>query len=201
MMNGLDEILAPDDFLERLGLADRSSALARDDRDWLFLLVIEFARARGEVSKVAGPPPPGSFASRIPTTSWHVRLGAPSKQELDTFVKLAGLIAFSSGVDLQALSAAALISLHERVAQTSTEHGERSVVDVILETGSATAADVVAALGAGPCLHKGAGCRFETAGTCRLSVVEAGQIAEALATRQILRRRNGYEPFEYAVAM
>jgi hypothetical protein len=56
---------------------------------------------------------------RVGRTAHHVRLSAPSRQELETFLKLAGLLMLGTG-EAVSLTAAAVAALRDRLARTET---------------------------------------------------------------------------------
>lgn len=195
-----EAVLSPDDFLQRLDLHEVDVLIDRADAHRLFEAAVELLSARGEAWPANDPEPEDFLAARVPGTSWHVRLGGPSKDELDTFNKLVAIIGFSTGGDLRAMSTAALVSVYERVKRTHVEHGERSIVDAVA-AGMATATEVTVWLTSRPCRHAGMGCAFEASSACTIATAQAQQIAETLALAGILRQRNAYEPFEYAIAI
>lgn len=196
-------IITPHDFLEHLGVSRAVAAsVDREAREHLFELAVAYAKDHGEAAPAPEPPPsPHGLEMRVPRTAWHVRLGAPTKEELSTFVQLAAVALIGFDGDPTALSAAAVTALRARVAKSRTQYGERSIVDAVVGEGSPTVDDIVAALSGKPCRHPHAGCRFLDGGHCTLARPEARQIAEALVQRGVLRHRNAYDPYEYGLAL
>lgn len=199
-MEALDAVITPHDFLERLAIPGVDlRSLDHRQLAALYSLLIDFAEANGSARLMPEPPPPlGALEMRVSRTAFHVRLDAPSRQELETFLALAGVLMLGTGKPLT-LTAAAAAALRDRIAKTQVKYGESSLVDVVLEMGSSTVDQIVTALNSHPCRHPGAGCRFEREGACGLKLEEARDIAESLTERKVLRHLNAYEPQEYGV--
>ena len=132
----------------------------------------------------------GGFDMRIGRGAVHVRLGAVTKDELRSFVLLGALV-FGGGVDVKALSGAALLALHERIRLLKTETGERSIADAVALLRQAAARAITEHLRSHPCRHPAEGCRFEQTGTCPHRR-GAGRCSRAVARgpgRALARRR------------
>lgn len=200
MTRTVDTVITPETYLDALGLDVPTGTLVEPHhRAALYELVVEFLDDHGGVSHVDAQKGVG-LEMRVPGSAVHVRVGLPTVDELKVFAMLAAVI-LGADVDPQALTAAGLVSLRQRLAKTDARFGERSVVDAVLELKRATAADITLALYGKPCRHPAAKCRYLRGDTCGIGLQAAEALAEDLSARQILRRLTAASPAEYRVAL
>ena len=140
----------------------------------------------------------GGFDMRIGRGAVHVRLGAVTKDELRSFVLLGALV-FGGGVDVKALSGAALLALHERIRLLKTETGERSIADAVALLRQAAARAITEHLRSHPCRHP---LRLPVRADGYLPHRRgAGWCSRAVARGPgVLRQATPYEPVEFDLA-
>lgn len=195
----IDTIITAETYLKALGLERPPGTLTDPEhRAALYGLVIEFLADRDCAEPASGPTDASGLDMRLMGTAVHVRLGAPTAEELRVFVALAALV-LGAVLDPAAISAASVVSLKQRIGKTDARFGERSVVDAVLELGRATAADVVLRLYGKPCRHPSADCRYMRDGVCGLDRKSAEALVEGLVTRRILRQLTPAPPIEYRI--
>jgi hypothetical protein len=201
MSKTVETVITPETYLDALGIDIPAGTLTDPDhRAVLYGLVVEFLGGAGAAEPTSGEPLGGGLEMRLMRTAVHVKLGMPTLDELKVFVMVAA-VAVGAAPDPEALTAAAVFALRQRIAKTDARFGERSVVDAVLERKRATAADVVLSLHGKPCRHPAAGCRYLDDGLCGLILEPAERVVEELTERQILKRLTAAPPPEYRIAI
>lgn len=186
-------------FLAPLGLPELNGGSSERRRE-LFIAIVEFLATRDLLDERATPADrtPDELHLRVPGTPVHVRLGAIGEPELREIVALVGGLGLIDDPKTT-ITLTGLLALSRLVQKLRTEYGERSIVEAIKDAQPRTAAAITGILHGAPCRHPSAGCRFAVDRTCGIELDTAAATLENLVERNVLRRLNAAEPYEYAV--
>lgn len=166
-------------------------------RDFLIDVGHEF----GDVSheQVWPPAPSDSLNLAVIRNRWHIRLGSPTRAEVEEVLALAAIIYGGTG-DWKKASSAGLKALLSRWSKLRAELGESSVVEAVALMRSGTSASVAGLLASRSCPRSAAGCRYlGPQATCSIDEADAAQILENLVKREILRSQQGVGGPEYSM--
>lgn len=173
-------------------------------RERLFEIVAEYIENEALPLAVTQEPREQSgLPARIAGTSFHLRLSMPTAEELkEVTIAAAGLIAATGQADLKAITAAAVMSLRNRLSRARVDYGERSVVDVLMEArASLTADEVLIRLFGQSCRYPRSSCRHQSAARdCTLNSQGLAAVLASLEGRGVLVAEQAVAPTEYRVA-
>lgn len=207
-MTAEEVVITRDTFAPALGLTDVVDRLRnRDEVNHLFQLILEFLSNEGAITELDQPVRLGD--AELPLLlgrTFHVRLGAPLKEELHAIANAAalamGAVSFATD-DWRGVTLAAIVALSQRVHLLKQEYGERCLVESLTEVDRPTAEAGCANLFSKRCRRPNAGCRFHVVAedSCGLDLESFRSTVDDLEQRNILRRRNAVDPYEYSVSV
>jgi hypothetical protein len=180
---------------------DRAQELSFEHQTALRNLALAFARAQGSVETegFVSEAPSGALGMLVPRTRFHIRLAVPDRDELNTLLKLAAALFLGSGGNIKVTSLSALYGLRSRISALRPEYGERSVAEIIMELGRATAADITLRLQARECPYLDSKCRYLEGKACMIKEPDVTAIISDLIARAILVQRTSAEPPEFSI--
>ena len=186
-------------YLGPLNLPDLEGGVP-ERRQELFAAIVEYLAHRDLLEALDDriETDPTEVHLRIPGTPIHVRAGAVGEPELREIVTLVGGLGLVHD-PITTITLTGLLALRRLVQVLKTEYGERSVVESLREAHPPTVAAVSGILHGAPCRHARAGCQFDREGICTIDLDAVAATLADLVDRNVLRRLNAVEPYEYAV--
>jgi hypothetical protein len=192
-------------YLEPLGLARHRERLRTEEQERrLYELVVSYLAEQDAVVETPVTADGGAeLPFKVPGLPLHIRLSAPTKDELASFVGIAALLLGAASGNLASLSVGAVVAAMGRIQRLHAEYGEVCLVESIAESKRPTQREIVLTLYGKPCRRPTAGCRFHQTetGTCGLRVDAASATIADLTARKVVRQRNVVEPIEYGVVV
>jgi len=198
--------LTIDTFLGSIGLAGHERLIrSRAERELLYELTVHVVRRLGEVVEApAAGNPPAELPMRLGRSAVVVRLTDPTKLEAAATVVSWGFVLLGIGSsDIANITVSTLVSLLPRIRVLRAEYGERSVADAMGQVERRTADEIFIVLNGQPCRYPRARCRFlgPDGTSCAIKPRDVGETLRYMEQREIIRQRNGVEPFEYGIVL
>lgn len=141
---------------------------------------------------------------KLPGLPIHVRLSAPSKEELTDFINAGMIILAVARGDIQAVTGVtigAVMSLMTRTQLLRAKYGEVCLVEAVAECKRPTQGNVCQVLYGNPCRRPNIGCQFheEKTSKCLFELAKVKSTLQDLEQKKIIKRLNAVNPAEYGV--
>jgi len=211
-----DVILSRETFVRQLDLERVVDAVGSPaELERLYDITSEWLRQEGHATPVAAGDGGSEMNLKLPGLPIHVRLSAPTRDEIELFVTAGVMLLGAMRADPGTLGVGAVVALLTRVRLLRARYGELCLVEAIGELKRPTARNICASLLGKPCRRPKANCQFhqdgdpngdpggsETdsrRGTCGFALEPVQITIGALEERKIIRRLNAVDPAEYGV--
>jgi len=180
-----DVLLTRETFLTELGVGQARATLDAAKAARLYALL----RDRGAAVPVeASGGSPGELPYKVPGMPIHVRLSAPSREELNDFLSCGITLLGMAKGDPTAITVGIVYSLMTRITLLNARFGERCVVEAVLESPRATERNVCEVLYAKSCRRPTVKCRFHDSenDVCQLGLKDTARVLQGLRDKNVL---------------
>jgi hypothetical protein len=197
--------ISRESYLEPLGLAEqRRHITTAEQEQQLYELIVGFLAEKDAVSTPAEAVVEDTeLPFKVPGLPLHVRLSAPTKDELTTFAGIAALIVGAASANVVGLTVGAVVAVATRVQLLKAQYGEVCLVESVSESDPPTAREITLTLYGKRCRRPKAGCRFHQTetNTCGLGPDAVVKTLAHLEERKVVKTLNAVEPLEYGIVV
>jgi hypothetical protein len=202
MTKDTEVLLSQETFLAELAMGQTRTALDAANVARLYALASEYLVNRGAGLAVdASRGRPGELPYKIPGMPIHVRLSAPTREELKDFLSCGMMLLGMAKGDPAAITVGVVLTLMSRVRLLKAPFGERCVVAAVLESPRPVERNVCEVLYAKQCRRPTVKCRFHDGenNVCLLGLKDITRVLQGLRDKNVLELITAVDPPEYSV--
>ena len=197
--------ISRESYLEPLGLARHRERLqSAEQEQQLYELIVGFLAEKDALERPdAAVVEDTELPFKVPGLPLHVRLSAPTKDELNTFAGIAALVVGAASGNVIGLTVGAIVAAATRIQVLKAQYGEVCLVESVSESEPPTAREITLTLYGKRCRRPKAGCRFHQTetNTCGLAPDAVTATLADLQERKVVKALNAVEPIEYGIVV
>lgn len=203
-MSDEEVLLTRDTFLSQFGLDNKASNIDSEKINHLYHLTIQYLDEKGIASQT-DPKQVRSdeLAYMVPHVPLHVRLSAPSRDELQDFLSCGLALLGMVSVQPAALTAGILMSLLSRIRLLNAQNGERCIVEAVQESRRPSERNICEILRGNECRRPSVKCRCQDSkkNLCLMELKDARAALVILCEKKVIKLEKAYEPPEYQIVL
>jgi hypothetical protein len=197
--------ISRESYLEPLGLSRHRHLIRTPEQEQqLYELIVDFL---AEKDALLRPSEAGTEETelpfKVPGLPLHIRLSAPTKDELNTFAGIAALVVGAATGNVLGLTVGAILAVATRIQWLKAQYGEVCLVESVSESQPPSVREITLTLYGQRCRRPKAGCQFhqKDTNTCGLSPDAVTKTLADLEERNVVKRLNVVEPIEYGIVV
>lgn len=194
-------VITRENFLDVLGAAKVRRTLVESSKiDKLYTDLLEFLEAEKSIISMSDiDKNKKELQFRIPGTPVHIKLSGLLKKKIENFIMLSLILYGVSQDNYLNVSVGIIVGLMESFSLLRKKYGEVCIVESFGDLSKRTPNDIFIHIYNKKCKYRKSKCQFldNKNNTCSLDVQCIEKTLAALESREVVRKKNNVEPFEW----